>query len=104
MMLLQTSCSLYVHTFGEARADTVPSRGGPPARRIGRFGRRDWRPDGGMQPLWDFLPTIKSLMVVSRRLTVPCASRPVEHSAVLTPSRTQRAGAPRRGRGAASRT
>src|SRR5215210_5295035 len=36
--------------------------------------------------------------------SVACASRPHDHSAVLAPSRTLRAGAERRGRCAASRT
>jgi hypothetical protein len=55
----------------------------------------------------DFLPVVKGLMGGRERgclvgWTEP--SRPLEHSAVLAPSRTLRAGAPRRGRCAASWT
>src|SRR3954467_4560056 len=56
---------------------------------------------------WDFLPAVKGLMGGQERgylagWTEP--SRPLEHSAVLAPSRTLRAGAERRGRCAASWT
>ena len=55
----------------------------------------------------DFLPAVNGLMDGRERgclagWTEP--SRPLEHSAVLAPSRTLRAGAERRGRGAASWT
>src|SRR3954471_18731247 len=55
----------------------------------------------------DFLPVVKGLMGGRERgclagWTEP--SRPLEHSAVLAPSRTLRAGAERRGRYAASWT
>src|SRR4051812_15929275 len=48
---------------------------------------------------WDFLPANKSQMTgrgTLPRLAVPGTSRPHKHSTVLAPSRTLRAGAPRR--------
>jgi hypothetical protein len=56
---------------------------------------------------WDFLPVIKGTIGGRERgylarWTEP--PRPLKHSAVLAPSRTLRAGAPRRGRYAASWT
>src|SRR4051795_1499755 len=47
---------------------------------------------------------VLGLPTSSQVTLVPCASRRIEHSAVLAPSRTLRAGALRRGRGAASWT
>ncbi len=61
----------------------------------------------GFTAALDFLPAVNGLMDGRERgclagWTEP--SRPLEHSAVLAPSRTLRAGAERRGRGAASWT
>jgi hypothetical protein len=67
--------------------------------------RLDFPDDKTMRIRWDFLPAVNGLMGGRERgclagWTEP--SRPLEHSAVLAPSRTLRAGAERRGRCAAS--